>query len=367
MAQSICRLGRFRLFEISAVAQMCVTPTRSATAPATDTFLGPMTSVFSAPATCDMSSIHSSADFFAQGPVRTDDGCLPPRWVVSGYYSPGVCPSDYTNACSHTEQGVETTICCPIQQTFTCASSIMSGLFSCGLYFSPTSTSISMIDINSSDDIPALVQQVVTVVAHGVQVRRTAQADFTGRPVKLHSESWDLFHEPPPSRPTSRNINKGPSFPAAITITIIPTSTPSTTISTILSMNNSPSPSTQSTSVAPSPAAQASALTSGAIAGISGGILGAMLSGVFGTWIYMRVRKMRSATRSSQHISKEPISKDDEPDAHAASYEVRHELDEQRNPSEMPSWDEHNPQGPNKPMAWELQGSSKSPTSGLPV
>ncbi|KAI6085327.1 hypothetical protein F4821DRAFT_261010 [Hypoxylon rubiginosum] len=102
--------------------------------------------------------------------------------------------------------------------------------------------------------------------------------------------------------------------------------------------------------------AQGNALSGSTIAGIVGGIVGAMILGAFGTFIFMRRIKKRSSSRSSQHTS-EKSRPADQPHVRT-SINALPELDEQRNPSEMP---------PNKPMAWELQGSNNFTIWELPA
>lgn len=79
--------------------------------------LGPLTTTFTAPASCDTASVYSvdglNAGFYQQGPYETNSGCLPSKWVLNGAYSPGVCPKGYTVACSATDESAETTVCCP--------------------------------------------------------------------------------------------------------------------------------------------------------------------------------------------------------------------------------------------------------------
>ena len=56
--------------------------------------------------------------YYLQGPPRTSD-CLPENYdpVTTAYYSPGICPSGYTAACSYANtlgSLTETTLtCCP--------------------------------------------------------------------------------------------------------------------------------------------------------------------------------------------------------------------------------------------------------------
>ncbi|KAI1074572.1 hypothetical protein F5B20DRAFT_563220 [Whalleya microplaca] len=79
------------------------------------TALGPLTTTFTAPLGCskDAQELYRSGYLF-QGPK--DQACFPSGYVPnnSAYYSPGVCPSGYTIACSHNSFADETIItCCP--------------------------------------------------------------------------------------------------------------------------------------------------------------------------------------------------------------------------------------------------------------
>ncbi|KAI1776760.1 hypothetical protein F4818DRAFT_411778 [Hypoxylon cercidicola] len=338
--------------------------------PTIATLLGPLTTSFIAPATCNISSLYMSTGFIIQGPLNTDDGCLPPKWVFNGYYSPGVCPSAYTNACSDTQNGIETTICCPTYQTFSCAQSIINDMFSCSQY----------IDNNPFNDF--------TVVAHSVQVRRAAQ---TGSALVIQRASksaptWGEFGDTSSddnqgfdmddddmgdgrddNRDGGRNNNNNNNNPGpqqatstalALQPTLLPTSTHTEPESSSLPL------STQSKSMTPSLPAQVNPLSRSTIGGISGGIIGALLLGVFGTFIFMRRSRTRKTSRTPEPTS-EPVLK--VLPLTRTSMNIRHELDEQRNPSEMPSWDDHNPHGPSNPMVWELQGSDRFTTWELPA
>lgn len=80
---------------------------------------GPLTTAFEAPSSCDLGStylVEAKAigyKYYQHGPLSSKDGCMPSGWALNAFYSPGVCPQSYTPACSGTERGLETTICCP--------------------------------------------------------------------------------------------------------------------------------------------------------------------------------------------------------------------------------------------------------------
>ncbi|XXG98638.1 hypothetical protein Hte_004964 [Hypoxylon texense] len=144
------------------------------------------------------------------------------------------------------------------------------------------------------------------------------------------------------------------SFPSTLSL---PTQTKSQSLSSPLS--------TRSSSATPSALAQVNTLAESTIAGIVGGVIGALLLGVGGTLVFMRRSKLREMSRSSRPPPEKSIAADESQTR--ASTDAPHELDEQRDPSEMPSWDEQNPGGPNKPPAWEMQGSNKFTIWELPA
>ena len=87
------------------------------------TSLGPLTTTFVAPPSCTTSFSHlyviDGKGAVVAGPVTANEDCFPPAYQNARYYyySPGVCPSGYTAACSTTEsigtltQTIAT--CCP--------------------------------------------------------------------------------------------------------------------------------------------------------------------------------------------------------------------------------------------------------------
>lgn len=91
--------------------------------------VGPLTTTFTAPASCTTATglyqIWNDAGTYRyeQGPLATMSGCFPDGYgaSLSRYYSPGLCPSGYTAACSSTDAVVSATAtatetaftCCP--------------------------------------------------------------------------------------------------------------------------------------------------------------------------------------------------------------------------------------------------------------
>lgn len=89
---------------------------------------GPLTTTFTAPSSCATAtglyqiwSSDSSSYHYEQGPLATMAACFPSGYdsgAKQQYYSPGLCPSGYTAACSSTEvvsaTATETAYtCCP--------------------------------------------------------------------------------------------------------------------------------------------------------------------------------------------------------------------------------------------------------------
>lgn len=100
----------------------------------TNPSLGPLTTTFTAPPTCDTTAVYlvfyGGAGYlyqsYSQGPIDTAN-CYPPNYptylnnITEYYYSPGLCPYEYTVGCQQVGFSVtgtstisETTqICCP--------------------------------------------------------------------------------------------------------------------------------------------------------------------------------------------------------------------------------------------------------------
>lgn len=87
--------------------------------------IGPLTTTFTAPSSCATATglyqiwpSHGTY-YYQQGPLLSRPECYPSGYEAepSQYYSPGVCPSGYTAACSSAnavETATETAYtCCP--------------------------------------------------------------------------------------------------------------------------------------------------------------------------------------------------------------------------------------------------------------
>ncbi|KAI1085246.1 hypothetical protein F5B20DRAFT_590004 [Whalleya microplaca] len=88
-------------------------------------------STWSPPASCLASSafyeVHTgNTKYYVQGPRDQQTACFPPSYTArpTAFYSPGVCPSRYTPACSFTRSVASLTethyTCCPDIATFRC-------------------------------------------------------------------------------------------------------------------------------------------------------------------------------------------------------------------------------------------------------
>ncbi|OTA56414.1 hypothetical protein K449DRAFT_425282 [Hypoxylon sp. EC38] len=382
-------------------------------------FLGPLPTTFKAPRTCGTTTYTwftgGDTTIWEIAPQTSDDPtCLPPNWVVNGYYSPALCPYGYTNACSMTNTGVETTICCPTNQNFACYSTLAYDRFVCSSFVPPSimtmgkfaprdsmsfgavthvthentrenrhsrswsdtyfegsnnvqvyngievhdgvtvskgitvsngrteSTAITMSDgittPNEDTSVPTITPgpHVTTSSANDGTSESTASSLPTPTLASSTSESTTVFTELPGHTLWAYSIQIQKAI-STESISLSPSgiSTPGSSTTTISSRAGSGLP-----SAAP-PTPSNSTLSVAAYVGIAAGILGALILAAIGTYFFIRGRKGRNV----------PLSELDGKPVRPFSI---HELDEQRNPSEMPAWNEHEPRGPNRQMVWEL-------------
>ncbi|KAI0111598.1 hypothetical protein F4814DRAFT_361095 [Daldinia grandis] len=310
------------------------------------TSLGPLTTTFSPPSSCFPPNPYSDTvdgtKIYKIGTVSADDGCLPPDWVVNGYYSPGVCPRGYTAVCEAPGENVATTVCCPYYHLdyFQCYPGVKFGSYGCGYYTSFGGT------------------ELATVLAPSIQILNAA-SDLETSTGSSSSRG---------SRPTGSVISSG----------VIPTDSTNTINSNLLTSNTADP--TRTTGAGPSPSDISGADTStqpnsdssnsglrilggGAIAGIVVGVVSALILGAAGTFFYMRRRLASSPPPpspsppaippgNSESFIHELHDKSRPPEMPESN--ALYELHQPHSQSEMPTWNEHNPQGPNKPMAWEL-------------
>ncbi|KAK6958237.1 hypothetical protein Daesc_001033 [Daldinia eschscholtzii] len=309
------------------------------------TSLGPLTTRYSPPASCFPGTPYSDTEdgtkIYKVGTVSADDDCLPPDWVVNGYYSPGICPRGYTAVCEAPGDNVATTIWPKFNK------------YGCGYY-----TTFAR-------------SEFATVLAPSVMVLNAASDTDTS----AESSSSSLGSRPTGSIPSSE------VRPTGSTNTANPDSIRTNTASPTGIPDAGPSPSDISSIDTPSQNESDSSnsglrvLGGGAIAGIVVGVVGALLLGAAGTFFFMRRILAKNNNNNNNNNSNTPSSSSQSPPAfpphnpnesaiselHDKSRPLEmpesnalYELHEPHGQSEMPTWSEQNPHGPNKPMAWEL-------------
>ncbi|KAK4443365.1 Gag poly protein, partial [Podospora aff. communis PSN243] len=170
------------------------------------TLIAPLTTTFTPPPHCTSSAgLHISewkpspaqGLWYAVGPLQSPPHfpCFPPSYnpTTQNYYSPGLCPSGYTPACTsrNTIASLTETIytCCPTAQgfTFSCISdapfSWMSTL-ACDVWLygeggtgMMTFEGVTFVDLEGRTKVTRTERSEVGIGAHGVEVRFQA-GDF---------------------------------------------------------------------------------------------------------------------------------------------------------------------------------------------
>ncbi|KAI1386882.1 uncharacterized protein F4822DRAFT_328758 [Hypoxylon trugodes] len=284
--------------------------------------IGPLTTIFSAPSSCASSTgciaYAMSNSGFMLRPTTSND-CFPWDFKEDGYYSPGLCPDRFTTACPVTQDGIETAICCPTDLPFTCQPTFPYS--NPGCYFVGSFnvlSSITSICSSEGGPQPSFGDSPKTFFAYGIRIQNAVKTTPVGIPL-------------PPETPTTRftdttsSTQAKPEPPTSSSLYTSPTTTPTTTVNS-----------------------QVSILANSAVGGIAIGVIGAMALGAIGTFLLMSRRRRRNS-------SPPPLPpKDFIPACRRSSLNATHELDGRDSPTEMPSWDERIPRGPNRPMAWEL-------------
>ncbi|RYP48669.1 hypothetical protein DL768_005513 [Monosporascus sp. mg162] len=155
--------------------------------------IGALTTTFTPPAACATSTglylvdCGEDCSYHAKGPLETT-ACYPSEYdphISSGYYSPGICPSGYTEACSRAENVGTVT-----EWAYTCCPSVESNLYSClptaylewdltlGCQITMSSGSFTLFDITATELNGQMSVQSSTVGndfrinAHAIEVRR---------------------------------------------------------------------------------------------------------------------------------------------------------------------------------------------------
>ncbi|RYO83159.1 hypothetical protein DL764_009499 [Monosporascus ibericus] len=157
--------------------------------------IGALTTTFTPPAACATSTglylvdCGEDCSYHAKGPLETTS-CYPDDYdpqISSGYYSPGICPSGYTEACSRAESMGTAT-----EWAYTCCPSVESNSYSClptaylewdltlGCQLSMSSGTFTLFDITAMELNGQMSVQSSTVGndfrigAHAIEVRRQA-------------------------------------------------------------------------------------------------------------------------------------------------------------------------------------------------
>ncbi|KAH6838458.1 hypothetical protein B0I37DRAFT_449538 [Chaetomium sp. MPI-CAGE-AT-0009] len=159
--------------------------------------LGALTTAFTAPAACASSTgIHivgcgDKCVYWAEGPLNAGE-CYPPGFDPSAgayYYSPGVCPSGYTPACTlrRTAGQVTETIqtCCPtaLGYKYHCDQSTWpwQSTLPCNVYMNDPSSTFDFPTVTSIRDgrtvITSTARTEVGIGAYGIEIRFQA-GDF---------------------------------------------------------------------------------------------------------------------------------------------------------------------------------------------
>ncbi|KAI1807302.1 hypothetical protein F4811DRAFT_549983 [Daldinia bambusicola] len=326
--------------------------------PSFTTPIGPLTTTFTPPASCfpetPMSIDKSGSIALRIGTVSAGDGCLPDDWVLGGYYSPGTCPDRYHVACEVAGEQFTSTVCCPLYNgaLLKCYPTLEAESYGCGFTTQETyglATSIlapSFMILNPPDG-----------------------ASSSAAPTSLYSYSQSRSTRSTRSTTSRSTSSSSDARPTGSTSTADPS--PSTSEATGPSRvpDAGPSPSDFPTLDVPSKDRSDSSdpggriITRGEIAGIILGILGALVLGAAVMFFFMRRRSAKNRKQSPSSPSPPPASPLSRPlpELHDKSRppempdsNALYELHVPHAQPEVPAWNERNPQGPNRPMAWEL-------------
>ncbi|RYP89638.1 hypothetical protein DL770_004216 [Monosporascus sp. CRB-9-2] len=157
--------------------------------------IGALTTTFTPPAACATSTglylvdCGEDCSYHAKGPLETT-ACYPSGYdpqLGNGYYSPGICPSGYTEACSRSDSLGTVT-----EWAYTCCPSVESNSYSClptaylewdltlGCQISMSRGTFTLFDITATELNGQMSVQSSTVGndfrigAHAIEVRRQA-------------------------------------------------------------------------------------------------------------------------------------------------------------------------------------------------
>lgn len=178
---------------------------------------GPLTTTFTAPSSCATAAglyqIWPANDsyYYEQGPLISSTDCYPSGYSASPeqYYSPGLCPSGYTPACSSTgvvsSTATETAYtCCPTAATYTCAGAADALTSSSLPYFGCTTTFDQVLVLVSvtavSDGSTDLVQSTTEGAGEGLGANSIAvrfrSGDFSAASGAASTSASTVSHQP---------------------------------------------------------------------------------------------------------------------------------------------------------------------------
>ncbi|KAJ4397303.1 hypothetical protein N0V93_001527 [Gnomoniopsis smithogilvyi] len=145
---------------------------------------GPLTTTFTAPASCTTATglyqiWDSNTYHFEQGPLASMTDCFPSGYDASAsqYYSPGICPSGYTTACSSTDVLSATVTetaytCCPRGRVeYTCAASASGSHLGCTTVFGDN---IGIAELTAISKGSTYSTQVIATVGEGISANGIA-------------------------------------------------------------------------------------------------------------------------------------------------------------------------------------------------
>ncbi|KAK4190322.1 hypothetical protein QBC35DRAFT_89227 [Podospora australis] len=212
------------------------------------TVIGPLTTTFTAPASCTTAGVQTqiynvwngTESKYVQGPLFPDDSdCFPEGYdaAPTNYYSPGYCPLGYTAACS----GLETTsavtetaiVCCPSHPalTYACGTDSASRTqpaLACTTAWDGAEGLIEAFDVRNGTTASSASVATLTaggVSAYGIQIRfKSGDPNPTALPSRTGS-SPSASLQPPviapiDTTPSSTGSSSGLSQTALIGIAV---------------------------------------------------------------------------------------------------------------------------------------------------
>lgn len=271
---------------------------------------GPLTTTFTAPSSCTTATglyqIWPGTDryFYEQGPLGSRTECFPSGYdpSPSQYYSPGLCPSGYTPACSSTEISSNTAIetaytCCPTAAAYTCAGA-PGDLDQSEVYLGCTTTfegnialaQITAISDGSTNVIRSTTESAgVGIGANSIAVRFRS-GDFNSKVATTVSARHDVDMESLRREPLADSPHQA-SPSASVTLAAPDTATlPISSPTTPSEPNSSSTPGSGSTS-------QRAIGTNQAI-GIGVGSAAAALIVAISAWLFLYLRRRKQRIRA---------------------------------------------------------------------